>query len=229
MGIAIYYVTISVFKVEITIKLNNEKQMFIRFLVGFVTFISLTFSTFIHLVDAETFSQRFEKGSQDFGAQVGWGYTFDLPPGRDRINIGTLFLFPNWQYNYTGLIGESWYRGALFYHAEAGVAIAADRGGNTQWGFSPLMAQYKFLSPDRKWAPNILAGAGFSYGDWNDLATREIATKFEFLLHIGAGVEFYNQTSAWSLNYRLWHVSNSGIEFPNIGLNAHIFSLGMRF
>ena len=140
--------------------------------MGFATFISLTFSTFTHLVDAETFSQRFEKGSQDFGAQVGWGYTFDLPPGRDRINIGTLFLFPNWQYNMTGLIGESWYRGALFYHAEAGVAIAADRGGNTQWGFSPLMAQYKFLSPDRKWAPNILAGAGFSYGDWNDLATR---------------------------------------------------------
>ena len=43
MGTAIYYVTISVFKVEIIIKLNNEKQMFIRFLVGFVTFALLTF------------------------------------------------------------------------------------------------------------------------------------------------------------------------------------------
>ena len=108
MGTAIYYVTIPVFKVKIIIKLNNEKQMFIRFLVGFATFIFLTFTTFTHLVDAETFSQRFEKGSQDFGAQVGWGYTFDLPPGRDRINIGTLFLFPNFQRNITGLIGESW-------------------------------------------------------------------------------------------------------------------------
>ncbi|MZG53189.1 MAG: acyloxyacyl hydrolase [Nitrospinae bacterium] len=211
------------------IKLDFGKQLVMRFLLGAVTALFLTFSTFSSPADAETFSQRFEKGSHDFGAQAGWGYTFDLPPGRDRINIGTLFLFPNWQHNITGLIGESWYQGALFYHAEAGVAIAADRGGNTQWGFSPLMAQYKFLSPERKWAPNILAGAGFSYGDWNDLATREIATKFEFLLHIGAGIEFYNQDSAWSLNYRLWHVSNSGIEFPNIGLNAHIFSLGMRF
>ena len=113
--------------------------------------------------------------------------------------------------------------------AEAGFANAVDRGGNWLWGFSPLMAQYKFLSPNRKWAPNILAGAGFSYGDWNDLATREIATPFEFLLHIGAGLEFYNQTNAWSVNYRLFHVSNAGIEFPNIGLNAHVFSLGMRF
>ena len=200
-----------------------------RFLLAFATVFCLLLSTHTFTAEADTFSQRFEKGSSDFGAQVGWGYTFDLPPGRDRKNIGTAFIFPNWQKNLTGLIGESWYKGALFYHAEAGVAIAADRGGYTQWGFSPLMAQYKFLSPDRKWAPNILAGAGFSYGDWNDLATREIATPFEFLLHIGAGVEFYNQTGAWSVNYRLWHVSNSGIEFPNIGLNAHIFSLGKRF
>ena len=200
-----------------------------RLLLAVVTAFFLFLSTQTFNAEADTFSQRFEKGSSDFGAQVGWGYTFDLPPGRDRINRGTAFIFPNWQHNITGLIGESWYKGAFFYHAEAGVAIAADRGGNTLWGFSPLMGQYKFLSPDRKWAPNILAGAGFSYGDWNDLATREIATAFEFLLHIGAGVEFFTQTGAWSLNYRLWHVSNSGIEFPNIGLNAHIFSLGMRF
>ena len=200
-----------------------------RFLLAVATAFCLLLSMHTFTAEADTFSQRFEKGSSDFGAQVGWGYTFDLPPGRDRKNIGTAFIFPNWQKNLTGLIGESWYKGALFYHAEAGVAIAADRGGNTQWGFSPLMAQYKFLSPDRKWAPNFLAGAGFSYGDWNDLATREIATPFEFLLHIGAGVEFYNQTGAWSANYRLWHVSNAGIEFPNIGLNAHIFSLGKRF
>jgi len=200
-----------------------------RFLLFAAAVFFLTFSTDLPFADAETFSKRFEKGSSDFGAQVGWGHTFDLPPGRDRINIGFLYFFPNWQKNLTGLIGEGWYRGALYYHAEAGFANAVDRGGNWLWGFSPLMAQYKFLSPNRKWAPNILAGAGFSYGDWNELATREIATAFEFLLHIGAGIEFYNQTNAWSLNYRLFHVSNAGIEFPNIGLNAHIFSLGMRF
>ena len=36
------------------------------------------------------------------------------------------------------------------YDAEAGFANAVDRGGNWLWGFSPLMAQYKFLSPNRK-------------------------------------------------------------------------------
>ena len=213
-----------------------------RFLLAAVTTLFLTFLTQGNVADADSFSKRykkgshadsfskrFKKGSNNFGAQIGWGYTFDLPPGRDRINIGMLFFFPNWQSNITGLIGESWYRGALFHHVEVGFANAVDRGGNWLWGFSPLMAQDKFLSPKRKWAPNILAGAGFSYGDWNDLAEREIGTAFEFLLHVGAGVEFYNRNNAWSLNYRLFHVSNSGIKMPNIGLNAHVFSLGMRF
>jgi hypothetical protein len=221
-----------------------------KFLLAAVTALFLTFSTHGNVVDADSFSKRFKKGSHansfskrfkkgsyDFGAQIGGGYTFDLPPGVERTDIAMLFVFPNWQYNVTGLIGESWYQGALFHHVEAGFANALKwgsgsgrtvNGGEWLWGFSPLMAQYKFLSPKRKWAPNILLGAGFSYGDWNDNAY-EISTAFEFLLHAGAGVEFYTRTNAWSLNYRLFHVSNSAIKMPNIGLNAHVFSLGMRF
>ena len=87
-----------------------------RFLLAAVTALFLTFSTHGNVVDADSFSKRFKKGTQNFGAQIGWGYTFDLPPGRDRINIGMLFFFPNWQSNITGLVGESWYRGALFHH-----------------------------------------------------------------------------------------------------------------
>jgi len=221
-----------------------------RILLVAVTALFLTFLTHGNVADADSFSKRskkgsransfskrFKKGSYDFGAQIGGGYTIDLPTG-DRTDIVMLFVFPNWQYNVTGLIGESWYQGALFHHVEAGFvhALKGPSGRSRkyksdawQWGFSPLMAQYKFLSPKRKWAPNILAGAGFSYGDWTYLAPGEISTAFEFLLHAGAGIEFYNRTNAWSLNYRLFHLSNSAIRFPNIGINAHVFSLGMRF
>ena len=208
-----------------------------RILLVAVTALFLTFLTHGNVADADSFSKRFKKGSYDFGAQIGGGYTFNLPPGTDRTDITMLFFFPNWQYNVTGLIGESWYQGALFYHVEAGFvhALKGPSGSSRkyksdawQWGFSPVMAQYKFLSPKRKWAPNILLGAGFSYGDWNDNAY-EISTAFEFLLHAGAGVEFYTRTNAWSLNYRLFHISNSGIKMPNLGLNAHVLSLGMRF
>jgi hypothetical protein len=178
---------------------------------------------------AESFSQRFEKGSSDFGAQLGWGHTVDLPPGRNRTDMGFAFFFPNWQHNLTGLINEgSWKQGAWFYHMEAGLAFA-DRDDKLLFGWSPLIFQYKFLSPKRRWAPNILLGAGASMTNWKDVAERELGSEFQFLLHIGGGLEYFKEDGAYSFNYRLFHVSNAGIQFPNIGLNAHVFSLGMRF
>jgi len=178
---------------------------------------------------AETFSQRFEKGSSDFGAQLGWGWTMDLPPGPNRSDLGFAFFFPNWQRNLTGVIGgDSWYQGALFYHMEAGLAFS-DVDNKFLIGWSPVMVQYKFLSPKRRWAPNILLGAGFSMTNWKDVAKRELGSEFQFLLHAGAGLEYFKKDGAYSINYRLFHVSNAGIQRPNIGLNAHVFSLGMRF
>ena len=177
---------------------------------------------------ADNFTQRFEKGSSDFGAQLGWGWTIDIPPGPNRTDLGFLFFFPNWQYNLTGLIGESWYQGAWFYHMEAGLAFS-DRDDKFLVGWSPVMAQYKFLSPERNWAPTVLLGAGFSMTNWKDVAERELGSEFQFLLHGGAGLEFFKKEGAYSINYRFFHVSNAGIKFPNIGLNAHMFTLGMRF
>ncbi len=178
---------------------------------------------------AENFSQRFEKGSSDFGGQLGWGWTMDLPPGPNRSDLGFAFFFPNWQRNLTGVIGgDSWYQGALFYHMEAGLAFS-DVDNKFLVGWSPVMAQYKFLSPKRRWAPNILLGAGFSMTNWKDVAKRELGSEFQFLLHAGAGLEYFRKKGAYSINYRLFHVSNAGIQRPNIGLNAHVFTLGMRF
>ena len=178
---------------------------------------------------AETLSERFKKGNSDFGAQLGWGWTTDIPPGPNRTDLGFLFFFPNWQHNLTGVIGKSsWYQGAWFYHMEAGLAFS-DRNGKFLLGWSPVMAQYKFLSSKRRWAPNVLVGAGFSMTNWKDEATRELGSEFQFLLHIGAGLEYFKKKGAYSINYRLFHVSNAGIQFPNIGLNAHTITMGIRF
>jgi lipid A 3-O-deacylase len=194
---------------------------------GVVLAILLMFN--VATAGAENFSQRFEKGSSNFGAQIGWGHNVDLPPGRNRTDMGFAFFFPNWQRNLTGLINEgSWKEGAWFYHMEAGLAFA-DRDDKFLIGWSPLIFQYKFLSPKRRWAPNILLGAGASMTNWKDVAERELGSEFQFLLHIGGGLEYFKEDGAYSFNYRLFHVSNAGIQFPNIGLNAHVFSVGMRF
>ena len=181
-------------------------------------------------VRAQSFPDRFAKGNASFGGELGFGHTFDLPPGKDRTDLSFAFMFPNWQKNLTGVIAQdSPLQGALYWHVEAGMAVLTHRDHEYLVGFSPLMAQYKFLNPKRKWAPTFLAGAGFSMQNWEEQADYELGSEFQFLLHAGAGLEVFRESGSYSFSYRLFHVSNAGIRRPNIGLNSHVFSLGLRF
>lgn len=182
------------------------------------------------LVGAEVFSDRFSKGNTSFGGQFGFGHTFDLPSGKERTDLSFAFIFPNWQENLTGLVyQDSYLQGALYWHVEAGFAELTHRDHEYLLGFSPLMVEYKFLNSKRKWAPNVLLGAGISMTNWKDQAEYELGSEFEFLLHIGGGIEVFRETGSYSFNYRLFHASNAGMQKPNIGLNSHVFSLGLRF
>jgi len=184
------------------------------------------------VADENGWVNRLEKGSQSFGLQLGLGFTDDfssVPNTRDGIDLSFLFLFPNYRYNLTGLIGSSWYRGALNWQPEAGFATILNKDGEYLFGISPFMLQYQFENRKRNWAPNILFGAGGAYSNWNDVATRELGGELQFLLHAGAGVEFFRDEWSYSVNYRLFHISNGGFEEPNRGLNAHVLSFGLRF
>jgi len=180
-------------------------------------------------------ADRFTKSSQSFGLQVGLGFTGDLfgtsenLTGRAPTDITFLFFFPNFQYNLTGLVGKSWYQGAFNWQLEAGFASILNHDKEYLLGISPLLFQYKFLNPNRKWAPNILMGGGVSYTNWENAAERELGGKFQFLLHAGAGWEYFLDSWSYSVNYRLFHVSNAGTQSPNVGLNAHTFTLGIQF
>ena len=178
----------------------------------------------------QNFSDRFAKGNTSFGGELGFGHTFNLPPGKDRTDLSFAFIFSNWQKNLTGIIApDSPLQGALYWGVEGGLALLTHRDHEYLLGFSPLIAEYKFLNPERKWAPTILAGAGFSMQNWEEQADYELGSEFQFLLHGGVGVEVFRESGSYSLNYRLFHVSNAGIRSPNIGLNSHVFSLGLRF
>lgn len=189
------------------------------------------------------FDERFAKGQKSFGLQLGYGFTFNLPPvlsvNGDRTNFQFLYFAPNFKYNLTGIIGNSYFRGALYWVVDlqlvVGVTdpdrgnITVDQGPNYMFGITPLQVEYKFLDPARKWAPFVFGGAGVAIGDFHRGA-REIQTAFEFILQVGGGIEwFLDNGSSVNFNYRLWHISNSNIKGPNIGLNAHVFSLGYTF
>ena len=192
---------------------------------------------------APDFESRFAKKQYAFGFNLGIGFTVNIPPvdavSDERTQIRFVHFFPNFKYNLTGIMGESFFRGALYWVIEAGVAVTLkDPTRNNQvveqspsflFGMVPAQLEYKFLSPERSWAPFLFAGVGGSWSEWFQ-ETREIATAFEFILQAGAGIEYFlDNGTALNFNYRFWHLSNSNIKSPNIGLNAHVFSLGFSF
>jgi len=216
---------------------------------GSFTFPGITFLKEAGIIPEEgkikipSFSERFAKGQKEFGFVLGYGATFNLPPvttvGTNRTEIKFLYFFPNFKYNLTGTIGKSFYQGALYWVVEAGAAISIletkrdgvvlDDAPTYIFGITPLQLEYKFLNPERKWAPFVFAGAGFSVGNWHKTA-REISTAFEFIMQTGGGIEYFlDNGQSVSFNYRLLHLSNANIKTPNTGLNAHIFSVGFSF
>ncbi len=189
------------------------------------------------------FESRFARGRTAFGVTLGIGYNDNLAPINSvsdlRTQLRFAYVFPNFQYNLTGLIGKSFYRGALYWMIEAGAAFTVkDPERNNQLvdnaptylvGLVPLQMEYKFLSPERAWAPFLFVGAGVTWSEWSD-STQELSTPFEFVLQVGGGLEYFvDHGTALNFNYRFWHLSNSNIKGANIGVNAHIFSLGYRF
>ena len=194
-------------------------------------------------VKIPSFAERFAKGQTEFGLQLGYGFTFDLPKitkvEEERTNIDFAFIAPNFKYNLTGVVGKSFYQGALYWVVETSASISlldpdrnnlkVDSAPTYVFGITPLQLEYKFVKPNRKWGPFVFGGVGFSVGDWHK-GSREISTAFEFILQGGGGLEYFldNGHSIY-FNYRFWHLSNSNIKSPNIGLNAHVFAMGVSF
>ncbi len=174
---------------------------------------------------------RFERGHHEWGTEIGYGVGHSIP-GDDPTDIQFARIAANYQLDLTGNIGTSYYQGNLNWYAELNVDLLHQPDFGTLVGFSPMMFQYKFVKPERKWAPTLLAGAGLALTDWDedDLADQEISGSFQFILHGGAGIEYFRPDhSSFSINYRFFHVSNAGIKSPNLGLNASLFTLGFSF
>ena len=107
--------------------------------------------------------------------------------------------------------------------------IIVDRAPTYVIGITPFQLEYKFVRPERKWAPFVFAGAGLAVGNWHKGA-REITTAFEFILQGGAGIEYYLPNGkAVNFSYRFWHLSNGNLKSVNVGLNAHLFTMGFAF
>jgi opacity protein-like surface antigen len=196
-----------------------------------------------HGTSSPDFESRFAKNQYTFGFSLGYGFSINLPAetgvSGQRTEIRAAHFSPNFKYNLTGIMGESIYRGALYWVIEVGAVVSLvdpERDGQTvdqaptfMIGLVPAQLEYKFLNPNRSWAPFLFAGVGGAWGDFFQ-GSVEISTAFEFILQTGGGVEyFFDNGTAINFNYRFWHLSNANIKGRNVGLNAHVFSMGFSF
>ena len=187
---------------------------------------------------AGDFEKRFALNHVSYGLEVGLGQTADIPACSNcpppRTSHRFFSLLASYERNLTGLIAEqSPWHGALFWRIEGGVAVITDDPGadKTQHlvNFSPLMVQYRLFAPDRTWNLKFLGGVGFALTNWRDFGEQPLNSKHQFLVHLGAGVEFSGSDLTYSIDYRLLHVSNGGSDDPNIGINAHVVSIAIPF
>jgi len=95
------------------------------------------------------------------------------------------------------------------------------------FGVSPLGQKVNFL-PRRRAQPFVVANAGFVA--FAGTVPSYDATMFNFSFEFGGGVEWNVRPGrAWSLDYRLHHISNAGRGAENPGVDNGTFRLAYSF
>jgi lipid A 3-O-deacylase len=168
--------------------------------------------------------EGFKAGANDLGVSYGAGLGMRILGSEHRhyfaIGLGQF----GW------MLGdvhgqERWYKGNW--------ELAIDLFGGQQYypsaaylvGGGPIL-RYNFATGSRC-VPFVQAGAGASATDIRD---GDLSTTFEFNLQIGAGVHlFMRDDVAFTLEYRFMHLSNAGLDAPNLGVNESVGLLGITW
>jgi len=74
------------------------------------------------------------------------------------------------------------------------------------------------------------ASVGLGFG-WTDLVElEEISRRFNFQVQVGIGIRgAVTDTTGWTTELRILHISNAGTVYPNRGLNSLLVLGGFRF
>ncbi|MGA2404270.1 MAG: acyloxyacyl hydrolase [Syntrophobacteraceae bacterium] len=118
-----------------------------------------------------------------------------------------------------------WYEGNWEVLGELFGGYQLNPGRATVVGLTPFI-RYNFVTHSR-WVPFVEAGAGVTY---TDIGRPDQRTSFEFNLQPGIGLHYFMcRDLAVTLQSRVLHLSNAGIETPNLGVNTVAFLLGLTW
>jgi hypothetical protein len=117
-------------------------------------------------------------------------------------------------------------RSLLQFQLEPFVSYVSSPRNNVETGTSFLF-KTGFLPQTSKLQPFILAGTGMVYMSQH---TIEQSTQFNFIEQAGIGLHyFFRKNIAFTLEGRFRHLSNSGINHPNTGINSQFVLTGISY
>ncbi len=112
----------------------------------------------------------------------------------------------------------------LAIEATGSVIHGDDHPRDGEFAFSPLIFDYRYDSGG-VFVPFVDGGEGIVLTTLDDL---DIGGAFEFSSQAGGGFYlFYTHEDAVSFDFRIRHISNSGIKSENKGLNTYFFTVGL--
>ncbi len=191
-------------------QIKENGLIVIAVLLSFLSSISV-----IHAADEGPLSQ---KGSKRIGINLGYGYSFSSNRDLRFVNA-----YPCVGYVLTNPLGNGWYRGTGEVIAEGAFSYVYKKQKTYIAGVN-LMGRYNFLAHSDSWRPFIQAGVGFI---GTNLKVRGLGSDFNFKPNVGGGIQyFWNRCNAIHLEWRYEHISNGGIDDPNVGLNLSNFLIG---
>jgi len=159
---------------------------------------------------------------------------FELLTGFSKAKLhgqGNYFVYPlifDVNFDLKQHLGKMGVRppGLFQFQIEPFVSYVSQPRKNVEAGTS-FMIKFGILSETSRFQPFGRVGLGMLYMSTN---TREQATKYNFFEQGGIGAHyFFDKNFGLTLECRIRHLSNAGIEQPNHGINNLSYLLGVIY
>lgn len=169
--------------------------------------------------------EGFRAGTWHVGFMAGFSIRHKIFQGR-AANVHFAPLLPQIGYTVTDVHGPFPVRGSLELILEPTFLITTSPSTTIGEG-ATLLVRYNVVTGTR-WVPFFDVGAGIL--NWPLRLPRILATQFNFTLQGGPGLHYFaTDHLAITGQVRFHHISNGGIDSPNIGVNSSVYLLGVSY
>jgi opacity protein-like surface antigen len=165
----------------------------------------------------------FRAGAFEAGLSLGPGIGMAILNSEQAHDLALASAQFGWMM--TGPRGQHWYRGnwELMGELFAGAQYRPDT--DYVVGLGPAV-RYNFATRSR-WVPFMNVGGGFAA---TSIRGSDLSTTFEYQLQAGVGTRYFLRPNlALTLEYRFLHISNAGIDAPNLGVNTSVIYAGFNY